>query len=207
LLNRPNWIKQNKDESLLADSLSSNQGLVVMIEKCIKIFFIVFALTNVNNVIAETRLEGYLSTDFGMSANEVRAVFENDGVVFSNSETTDGDHLIYAQRKQSWITSELLYVFPASSDRLALIIEIFPGLLDTTPLRKELAEELGEPSLDHYPEAVLSKMQESNLIPSGVKQLVVWNITADGTDREARVMGLDKYVRVEYIDNDLMAGK
>jgi hypothetical protein len=206
-LNRLNWIKQNKGESLLTDSLSSNQGLVVMIERFIKIFFVVFALSGVNNVIAETALQGYLSTDFGMSAKEVRAVFENDGVVFSNSETTDGDHLIYARRKQSWITSELLYVFPASSDRLALIIEIFPGLLDTTPLRKELAEELGEPSSDHYPEAVLSKMQESNLIPAGVKQLVVWNITVDGTDREARVMGLDKYVRVEYIDNDLMAGK
>lgn len=50
-------------------------------------------------------------------------------------------------------------------------------------------------------------MQESNLIPAGVKQLVVWNIIADGTDREARVMGLNEYVRVEYIDNDLMAGK
>jgi hypothetical protein len=178
-----------------------------MIDRVIKIFLLTFVLSNVSNVIAETQLDGYLSTHFGMSSDEVRAVFDNDGIDFSNSETTDGDHLIFAQRKQSWITSELLYVFPASSDRLALIIEIFPGLLDTSPLRKELAEELGEPSSDNYPESVLSKMQESNLIPTGVKQLVVWNVTADGTDREARVMGLDKYVRVEYIDNDLMASK
>jgi len=176
-------------------------------DRLIKIFFILFALSNVSNVIAEAQLTGYLSTNFGMSANEVRAAFENDGVAFSSSETTDGDHLIFAQRKQGWITTDLLYVFPASSDRLALIIEIFPGLLDTTPIRKELADELGEPSSDSYPESVLGKMQESNLIPAGVNQLVVWNITADGTDREARVMGLDKYVRVEYIDNDLMAGK
>jgi len=176
-------------------------------DRLVKILFISFALLNVNNVIAEAQLTGYLSTNFGMSSEEVRAVFEKDGVVFSNSETNDGDHLIFAQRKQNWITTELLYVFPASSDRLALIIEIFPGLLDTAPLRKELADELGEPSSDNYPESVLGKMQESNVIPAGVKQLVVWNITADGTDREARVMGLDKYVRVEYIDNDLMAGK
>jgi hypothetical protein len=176
-------------------------------DRLVKILFISFALLNVNNVIAEAQLTGYLSTNFGMSSEEVRAVFEKDGVVFSNSETIDGDHLIFAQRKQNWITTELLYVFPASSDRLALIIEIFPGLLDTAPLRKELADELGEPSSDNYPESVLGKMQESNVIPAGVKQLVVWNITADGTDREARVMGLDKYVRVEYIDNDLMAGK
>lgn len=176
-------------------------------DRLVKILFISFALLNVNNVIAEVQLAGYLSTNFGMSANEVRAVIDNDSVVFSSSETTDGDYLIYAQRKQSWITTELLYVFPASSDRLALIIEIFPGLLDTAPIRKELAEELGEPSSDNYPESVLSKMQESDLIPAGVKQLVVWNITADGTDREARVMGMDKYVRVEYIDNKLMARK
>ena len=178
-----------------------------MKQTLIKILFFTLALSCVNNAIAEIQLEGYLSTHFGMSAVEVRAAIENDGIDFSNSETADGDYLIFAQRKQNWITTDLLYVFPASSDRLALIIEIFPGLLDTAPLRKELAEELGEPSSDNYPESVLSKMQESNLIPTGVKQLVVWNITADGTDREARVMGLDKYVRVEYIDNDLMAVK
>ena len=176
-------------------------------DRLVKILFILFTLLNVNNVTAEVQLAGYLSTNFGMSSEEVRAVFEKDGVVFSNSETTDGDHLIFAQRKQNWITTDLLYVFPANSDRLALIIEIYPGLMDTAPLRKELVDELGEPSSDNYPESVLGKMQESNLIPAGVKQLVVWNITADGTDREARVMGLDKYVRVEYIDNDLMAGK
>jgi len=176
-------------------------------DRLVKILFILFTLLNVNNVTAEVQLAGYLSTNFGMSSEEVRAVFEKDGVVFSNSETTDGDHLIFAQRKQNWITTDLLYVFPASSDRLALIIEIFPGLLDTAPLRKELADALGEPSSDNYPESVLGKMQESNLIPTGVNQLVVWNITTNGTDREARVMGLDKYVRVEYIDNDLMAGK
>ncbi len=178
-----------------------------MKDRLIKIFLITFILLNVSDVIAETQLTGYLSTNFGMSSDEVRAVFGNDGEVFSNSETTDGDHLIFAQRKQSWITTELLYVFPANSDRLALIIEIFPGLMDIAPLRKELVDELGEPSSDNYPESVLGKMQESNLIPAGVKQLVVWNVTIDGTDREARVMGLDKYVRVEYIDNDLMAGK
>ena len=176
-------------------------------DRLVKILFILIALLSVNNVIAEAQLAGYLSTNFGMSSKEVRAVFEKDGVIFSNSETTDGDHLIFAQRKQNWITTDLLYVFPASSDRLALIIEIFPGLLDTAPLRKELVDELGEPSSDNYPESVLGRMQESNVIPAGVKQLVVWNITADGTDREARMMGLDKYVRVEYIDNDLMAGK
>jgi hypothetical protein len=176
-------------------------------DRLVKILFILIALLSVNNVIAEAQLAGYLSTNFGMSSEEVRAVFEKDGVIFSNSETTDGDHLIFAQRKQNWITTDLLYVFPASSDRLALIIEIFPGLLDTAPLRKELVDELGEPSSDNYPESVLGRMQESNVIPAGVKQLVVWNITADGTDREARMMGLDKYVRVEYIDNDLMAGK
>ena len=178
-----------------------------MIDRLIKILFITFALSNANSVIAETQLEGYLSTHFGMSAKEVLAVFENDGVVFSNSETTGGDHLIYAQRKQSWITTELLYVFPGSSDRLALVIEIFPGLLDTTPVSKELSEKLGEPSSDNYPEPVLKLMQESNLIPDGVKQLSVWNITTDGNDREARIMSLNEYVRVEYIDNDLMAGK
>ncbi|MBL1143074.1 MAG: hypothetical protein HND53_13685 [Proteobacteria bacterium] len=178
-----------------------------MIYKLIKIFFITFALLNVNTVIAETELNGYLSTQFGMSANEVRTVIEEDGIVFSSSETTDGDHLIFAQRKQSWITSDLLYVFPANSDRLALIIEIFPGLFDTTPIQKKLAKQLGNPSSDNYPESVLKKMQESNLIPTGVNQLSVWNITANGNDREARLMGLEKYVRVEYIDNDLMAGK
>ena len=178
-----------------------------MLVRIIKIVFITFALSNVSNVIAETQLKGYLSTQFGMSAKEVRTVIEDDGIVFSSSETTDGDHLIFAQRKQSWITTDLLYVFPANSDRLALIIEIFPGILDTTPVLKELSKQLGNPSSDNYPEAVLKNMQESNLIPVGVNQLSVWNITTDGNDREARLMGLDKYVRVEYIDNDLMAGK
>lgn len=178
-----------------------------MIERLVKVFFITFALSNVNNVIAETQLEGYLSTQFGMSAKEVRSVIENDGVTYSSSEDSDGDHLIFAERKQSWITSELLYVFPANSDRLALVIEIFPGLMDTTPIRKEMSEKLGKPSSDNYPDSVLNKMQESNLIPTGVNQLAVWNITSDGIDREARIMGLEKYVRVEYIDNDLMAGK
>jgi hypothetical protein len=178
-----------------------------MIDRLIKIIFITFSLTNVSNVIAETQLQGHLSTNFGMSANEVRAVFEKDGVVFSDSEITDGDHLIFAQRKQSWITTDLLYIFPANSDRLALIIEIFPGLVNSDSVRKDLSDRLGEPSSDNYPATVLKKMQESNMIPTGVNQLAVWNITANGNDREARVMGLGKYVRVEYIDNDLMAGK
>jgi len=175
--------------------------------RLIKLIFIIFILVNVNNVFAEVQLQGYLSTHFGMSATEVRSVLENDGVVFSNSETTDGDHMIFAQRKQSWITTELLYVFPENSDRLALIIEIFPGLLDSGQIRKDISEKLGEPSSDDYPKATLDRMQKSNLIPTGVKQLAVWNITSDGIDREARLMGLHKYVRVEYIDNDLMAGK
>jgi hypothetical protein len=178
-----------------------------MIDRLIKMLFTIFILLNVNNVIAETQLNGHLSTHFGMSAKEVRAVFENDDEIFSNSETTDGDHLIFAQRKQSWITTDLLYVFPVSSDRLALIIEIIPGLLDTAPLRKEQVEKLGDPSSDNYPETVLNKMQESSLIPAGVKHLAVWNIISDGFDREARIMGLNEYVRVEYIDNDLMAVK
>lgn len=114
-----------------------------MIDRLIKILFFTFALSSINNVIADAPMEGYLSTHFGMSSNEVRAIIEDDGVVFSSSETMDGDHLIFAQRKQSWITTELLYVFPASSDRLALIVEIFPGLLNTTLIRKELVERLG----------------------------------------------------------------
>jgi hypothetical protein len=178
-----------------------------MPDKLIKIVLITFTLLNASSTIAETQLKGFLSTEFGMSAEDVRNVIENDGITFSSSETTDGDHLIFAQRKQSWITSELLYVFPANSDRLALIIEIFPGVLDTTPILNDLAKQLGTPSSDNYPESVLKNMQETNLIPVGVNQLSVWNITADGSDREARLMGLEKYVRVEYIDNDLMAGK
>ena len=175
-----------------------------------KIFTILTAaiiLINATNAFAEAKLNGFMSAQFGMSAEEVQANFKNDEVIFSSSETTDNDHLIYAQRKQAWITSELLYVFPAGSDRLALVIEIFPGLLDTSPIRKELTEKLGKPTSDNYPEPVLIHMQESNVIPEGVNQLAVWNITTDGIDREARMMSLNEYVRVEYIDNNLMAGK
>jgi hypothetical protein len=178
-----------------------------MINKLIKVVFITLALTSVSNVIADTQLKGYLSSQFGMSAEEVRDVIKNDGITFSSSETTDGDHLIFAQRKQSWITTDLLYVFPANSDRLALIIEIYPGVLDTKPILEGLANQLGKPTSDNYPDSVLKNMQETNLIPAGVNQLSVWNISANGNDREARLMGLQKYVRVEYIDNDLMAGK
>ncbi len=178
-----------------------------MLNKYIKILLITFSLLNTGNVYAEVQLNGYLSSQFGMSANEVRAAFENDGVIFSSSETADGDYMIFAKRKQNWITSDLLYVFPSNSDRLALIIEIFPGLMDSSPIHKELTEKLGEPSSNNYPESVLKKMQESSLIPVGVKQLDVWNVTMNGINREARLMGLNKYVRVEYIDNDLMAGK
>ncbi len=180
-----------------------------MIKRTSQILFIVFSavLANVSSVIAETPLEGHLGARFGMSAQEVIAVFDNNDLVLSSRETTDNDHLIFAERKRSWITTELLYVFPADSDRLALIIEIFPGLIDTAPVRREQVEKLGEPSSDNYPESVLQRMQESSLIPVGVKQLAVWNITADGVNREARIMALEKYVRVEYIDNDLMLGK
>ena len=178
-----------------------------MIKTLIKGLITLFALLNISHVLAETQLNGFLSAQFGMSAEEVQANFKTDEVIFSSSEITDNDHLIYAQRKQDWITSELLYVFPAGSDRLALVIEIFPGLLDTTPIRKELTEKLGQPSSENYPEPVLNHMQESNVIPAGVNQLTVWNVTAEDIDREARIMGLNEYVRVEYIDNDLMAGK
>lgn len=178
-----------------------------MIKRILNIFLFIFSLLSVNTAVAEARLDGYLSSQFGMSAKEVRSLFENDGVVFSSSETEEGDHLIFAQRKQSWITSELLYVFPANSDRLALVIEVFPGLVDSTPILNELSKKLGAPSSNNYPANVLNHMQESNLIPVGVQQLSVWNVTTDGFDREARVMDLDKYVRVEYLDNELMTGK
>jgi hypothetical protein len=178
-----------------------------MLNRIIKTALLIFVLSFMQGLGAETRLNGYLSTQFGMSAQEARKVFENDGIVFSSSETTDGDYLIFAKREQSWITSDLLYVFPSNSDRLALIIEIFPGLMDSKPVRKELVEKLGEPSSDNYPELVLKGMQDAEVIPTGVNKLAVWNITTDKTDREARVMSLDKYVRVEYIDNNLMSGK
>jgi hypothetical protein len=178
-----------------------------MINRIIKTTLLIVVLSCVHSVSAETQLNGYLSTEFGMSAQQAREAFESDGVVFSSSETTDGDHLIFAKREQSWITTDLLYVFPSNSDRLALIIEIFPGLLDSKPVHTELTEKLGEPSSDNYPEPVLKGMQKSEMIPAGVNQLAIWNITTNKTDREARVMTLDKYVRVEYIDNKLMSGK
>lgn len=53
-----------------------------MKDRLTKIFLITFILLNVSDVIAETQLTGYLSTNFGMSSDEVRAVFGNDGVVF-----------------------------------------------------------------------------------------------------------------------------
>lgn len=178
-----------------------------MINKIIKATLLIAVLTCVQGVSAEIQLNGYLSTEFGMSAQDTRKAFESDGIVFSSSETADGDYLIFAKREQSWISSDLLYVFPSNSDSLALIIEIFPGLLDSKPVRKELIEKLGEPSSDNYPELVLKGMQDAEVIPAGVNKLAVWNITTDKTDREARVMSLDKYVRVEYIDNNLMSGK
>ena len=178
-----------------------------MINKIIKTILLIFVLSCVQGVSAETQLNGYLSTEFGMSVEDARKAFENDGIVFSSSETADGDYLIFAKREQSWITTDLLYVFPSNSDRLALIIEIFPGLLNSKPVRKELIEKLGEPSSDNYPELVLKGMQDAEVIPAGVNQLAIWNITTDKIDREARIMSLDKFVRVEYIDNKLMSGK
>ncbi|MBT7952846.1 MAG: hypothetical protein HN764_14555 [Gammaproteobacteria bacterium] len=177
-----------------------------MINRIIKTTLLIVVFSCVHSVSAETPLNGYLSTQFGMSAQDARKAFENDGIVFSSSETADGDYLIFAKREQSWITSDLLYVFPSNSDSLALIIEIFPGLLDSKPVRKELIEKLGEPSSDNYPELVLKGMQDAEVIPAGVNNLAVWNVSTDQTDREARVMSLDKYVRVEYIDNKLMKG-
>ncbi len=160
-----------------------------------------------HGVMAEPQLDGYLSARFNMTAEQVSSVLSNDNISINSNETTDGDHLIFGQLQRSWITTDLLYVFPANSNHLALVIEVFPGMVDSKPVRDELVKQLGQPSSERFPDSVLKQLQTDNLIPNGVTELTVWTMNTGGIDRETRLMMMDKYVRVEYIDNDLMAGK
>lgn len=152
-------------------------------------------------------LEGYLSALFNMAEAEVRSSLKQDNIEVIDSENADGDHLLFGQRNRDWIKTDLLYVFPNRTDKLSLVIEVFPGLLDTGPVRKELEQKFGKPSSENYPDSVIQNMQEQSTIPAGVRELTVWDLSGQRGNREIRMMLLDKYVRVEYIDNDLMSGE
>ena len=169
--------------------------------RCLALLLVLGTTTALN---AE-QVTGFQSALFGMAPDDAKKSFVADNIAVTSSEQAEGNDLIYAQRNMGWLTTELLYVFPSTSQRLALVIEVFPGLLNAGPVGEELVKKLGKPDSDNYPESVLKHMQDSGVIPAGVKQLSVWNQEEKGIDREVRLMELEGHIRVEYIDNMLMS--
>jgi hypothetical protein len=154
---------------------------------------------------AATEVDGYLGARFGMTAEQVAGVLEHDGIVQTGTETfDDGDHLIRAERDRGWVETDLLYVFPGGRDRLALVIEFFPGGTNVEAVEADITERHGEPLSTEM--AGLARTHMADSLPPGVEDLTLWVTPDRGPGRFIRMMAFTDHIAVEYLSSALMAG-
>ncbi|MCC5860234.1 MAG: hypothetical protein JJT90_18950 [Ectothiorhodospiraceae bacterium] len=151
-------------------------------------------------------LNGYRSTAFGMSADEVWARMEDDGVIgTATHETEDGDLIIDARLEgDAPPETGVRYVFPGGHDRLALILEFHPDPSLAEGVRARLSERHGEPWDEELAEQWFERLRGD--MPEGVQALTVWGGDDGNRNRFIRLWVFDDYVSVEYLDLELLAG-
>jgi hypothetical protein len=152
--------------------------------------------------LAGEPLSGYRSAEFGMSADQVTARLEQDGVVDTQAYRTEDGDLIIDGRLQAEPETDLRYVFPAGRDRLALILEFHPDS-DAAAVQARLEQEHGAPWAEDLANRWFEELKDT--MPEGVQRLVVWGGGDAARDRFIRLWVFDDYLSVEYLHMGLLA--
>ena len=151
-------------------------------------------------------IEEALGVRFGMSAEQVlQSVHSSARQELLSDEVMGRDRVIRAGRAQDGEQSHVLYVLPDSRDRLALVIETFPGRTDAEPIIADLRKRFGPPMPEGMAEKLLERMRAG--LPEGVRKLTLWTGTGDDANRLVRLLHFDDHLAVEHLDPDLMAGR
>ncbi|MFY0989156.1 hypothetical protein [Halomonas sp. C05BenzN] len=160
-------------------------------------------LTTASAAMAATAPDGYRSAAFGMSAEEVGARLEGDGVVrVSQERSAEGDLVIDGQlQAEDEPATDLRYVFPGGEDRLALVVAFHPEVDDRDEVMQRLAASHGEPWPDEMAEWWYEQLKDG--MPETPHSLEVWGGDDGQRSRFVRLWTFDDYLSVEYLDTRL----
>jgi hypothetical protein len=156
---------------------------------------------------ADEPLSGYRSAEFGMSAAQVRARLEGDGVIATEEyQTDDGDLIIDGHlADEAEAETGVRYVFPAGRDRLALVLEFHPDSADAAAVQARLEQAHGAPWAEDLAERWFEQLKGD--MPEGVRELVVWGGDQASRDRFIRLWVFDDYLSVEYLHLGLLSAQ
>ncbi|WP_404295188.1 hypothetical protein [Halomonas sp.] len=162
--------------------------------------------------MAAPSIEGFLSAEFGMSPDEVRERLADDGIVeVSEEQTADGDLLIDGRlggdpaAGEPAVETDLRYVFPAGSERLALVVAFHPEVADHAAVKAELEATYGQPWEEEMAEWWLEQLAEG--MPATPLGFSAWGGDETQRNRFVRLWRFEDYLSVEYLDSRRLSGR
>lgn len=156
--------------------------------------------------LAADAMAGYLGVRFGMSEAQVlETVAADDELELLSNQVLGRDRAIQAKRSRGRGDSRVLFVLPGGRDRLALIIETFPGRTDAAPVTEELESRFGPPMSEETAQRLLERMRGG--LPEGVQKLTLWTDRDGDSNRMVRLLHFEDHLAVEHLDPGLMAGR
>ncbi len=168
--------------------------------------FMALALTAASAVAAAEGIMGYRSAEFGMSSEAVLASLESDEIAKVDTLETDDQDLIVDAELQGadGAVTDVRYVFPAGSDRLALVVTFHPDVADHAEIKEQLVSRYGQPWGEQLAEWWFEQLKEG--MPEPPNSLSVWGGGENEQHDRGRFVRLwvfDDYLSVEYLDTSL----
>ncbi|MCE8036083.1 MULTISPECIES: hypothetical protein [unclassified Halomonas] len=169
--------------------------------------FTALALIVASVATAAEEITGYRSAEFGMSSEAVLERLEQDGVTdIEIRETEDNDRLIDGELQvEGEPVTDLRYVFPAGSDRLALVVAFYPDVADHAAVKDQLVSQYGQPWGEEMTEWWFEQLKEG--MPVAPNDLTIWGGSESERQERSRFVRLwafDDYLTVEYLDTRLL---
>jgi len=157
--------------------------------------------------LAAPAITGYGSVELGMSPDEVRERLVADGVAeVTEEQTAAGDLLIDGRLGgDSAVETDLRYVFPAGSERLALVVAFHPEVADHAAVKAQLMDEYGQPWADEMAEWWQGQLAEG--MPSAPLDFAAWGGDEQQRHRFVRLWTFEEYLTVETLDTRLLSGQ
>ncbi|MEQ4539619.1 hypothetical protein HBJ58_02660 [Halomonas desiderata] len=165
------------------------------------------ALTVAAAATTAEEITGYRSAEFGMTSQEVLARLESDDVANIERHQTEGDDLLIDGERQveGEPVTDLRYVFPAGSDRLALVVAFHPNVADHAAVKEQLISQYGEPWGAEMTEWWFEQLKGD--MPEEPNGLTIWGGGESAHNERGRLVRLwrfDDYLSVEYLDTRLL---
>jgi hypothetical protein len=160
--------------------------------------------------LAAPGITGYGSAEFGMSPDEVRERLAEDGVTeVTEEQTADGDLLIDGRLGGNpvggapAVETDLRYVFPAGSERLALVVAFHPEVADHATVKADLKAAYGQPWEEEMAEWWLEQLATG--MPETPLDFTAWGGDEQQRYRFVRLWTFADYLSVEYLDTRLLS--